>query len=257
MKFKMQPKHLKFAVLGAGLAALALRAALYAAAIDGRGLFVPNHPLSIALWGLSVFVLAALLLLSPSGNSAAYADAYPASVPAFLGCVAAAAGLAVSAVLGFGEFQSVLDIFIWVLGLGAAAALVCIGVCRLLRAKPYFLLHAVVCVYLMLRLVSLYRRWSADPCLQDYFFYLMAHLALMLTAYHHAAFDAAMGKHRALWGVSLAGVYLSCAALYGCEEPLLMAGCAAWCFTNLTSLRARARRTRPALKLEESGEQEA
>ena len=248
MKLNMKPAVLKYAISGAGILCLGLRAALYATGIDGRGLLTENHPLSILLWCLTAAAAAALLLFGRSiTGSGDYADAYPVSFAAFLGCIAAAAGLILSGIRSFGDFTTVLDILMWVLGMGSAAALLCIGICRLVRAKPYFLMHTIVCLYFALRLVSQYRLRSADPQLQDYFFYLMAHLALMLVAYHHAAFDAGMGNHRALWITGLSGVYLCCSALYNCEDPLLLGGCALWCFTGLTNLTVRKRRIRPAL----------
>ena len=251
MKSNLKPKHLKFLIVGCGVLGFALRFLLFTTGMDGRGLLVKNHPAAVALWVLTVAVGTVLLFFGRRiEGPAGYADAYPVSFAAFLGCFAAVGGLAVTGVQHFGDFTAPLDVFIWVLTFAAAACLACVGVCRLLRLKPYFLLHVVVCVYFALRLVTLYRRWSFDPCLQDYFFYLGAHLLLMLTAYHHAAFDAAMGSHRTLWFCSLAGLYLCCAALYGCEDPLLMAGCALWCFTGLTNLTVKERRVRPALKLD-------
>lgn len=252
MKLHIKPNHLKFAISGAGIAALLLRAALYATAVDGRGLLVQNHPLSITLWILTTAVAAALVFgCRTISGSSSYADAHGVSFAAFLGCLAAAAGIALAQWHSFGAFATVLDIFIWMLGLAAAVAFVCIGLSRLMGAKPYFLLHVLICLFFALRLVSQYRLWSSDPQLPDYVFYLMAHLALMLTAYHQAAFDAGMGSHRGLWVCALAGVYLSCAAIYGCAEPLLMVGCALWCVTNLTNLTVHTRRTRPTLKLDD------
>jgi len=207
---------------------------------------------AIVLWCLTAAVMAALVIFGRSIRGPEnYADAYPVSFAGFLGCISMAAGLVLTGVGSFGNFHTVLDIFLWVLMFVAAAALAYVGFCRLVRKKPYFLFHAVVCFYFALRMVTLYRRWNADPCLPDYFFYLMGHLAVTLTAYHHAAFDASMGNHRALWIWSLAGVYLCCTALFRCEDLLLMAACALWCFTNLTELTIRRRRVRPAMKLEE------
>lgn len=251
MKSDLKPNCLKFLIPGCGVLGFALRFLLFATGTDGRGLLVRNHPAAIALWVLTAAVGAVLLFFGRHlEGPTAYADAHPVSFAAFLGCLAAAGGVAVTGAQSFGDFTAALDVFIWVLTFAAAACLACVGVCRLLRLKPYFLLHVVVCIYFALRLVTLYRRWSFDPCLHDYFFHLGAYLFLMLTAYHHAAFDAAMGSHRALWFCSLAGVYLCCTALYACQEPLLTAGCAIWCITGLTNLTVKERRVRPALNLD-------
>ena len=251
MKVNIKPKTLKFVVAGAGLLGAALRTLLYATGIDGRNLLVENHPAGIALWCLAAAV-AALLLISCRRitGSSAYLDAYPVSFAAFAGCLAAAAAMVITQLGAFGNFETVLDIFIWALGLAAALCLACIGVCRLIRAKPHFLLHVVVCLYFTFRLVSRYRLWSSDPQAQNYIFYLMAYLLLMLTAYQYAAFDAAMGNHRALWLCSLGACFLCCVCTSNSPEPLLMACCALWSFTGLTNLTVRKRRTRPALNMD-------
>lgn len=248
MKLNMKPKTLKFLILGAGLLGFCLRKLLYATGIDGRGLLVANHPCQIALWCLTAAVAAVLLFFGLRlKGSAVYKHCYPVSVSAAVGCLAAAAGIVFTVLPEFGDSSSVLEIFVWVLGLGAALAFVVIGVCRVARAKPYFLLHALICLYLSLRLVTKYQQWSADPQAQDYCFYLTAYIALMLTAYHQAAFDAAMGKHHLLWIFSLGSVYLSCTSLAGTQDTALLAGAALWAFTNLTNLNPRRQRQRPAL----------
>ena len=105
-------------------------------------------------------------------------------------------------------------------------------------------------------MVSRYQMWSSDPQLQDYCFYLTAYVALMLTAYHHAAFDAGMGSHKLLWFFSLAAMYLCCLSLKGNADTVLLLGCGVWAFTNLTHLTVRPRRQRPALDLSEDPAEE-
>lgn len=253
MKLHMEPKKLKFLILGAGVSGLVLRILLYAVGMDGRGLLIPNHPASIALWCLTAVAAAVLLVFSRKiTGPEEYADAHPVSFGAAMGCFALTAGLALTTVREFSEFSSRLHLIIWILGLICTVTMGITGVCRLLGRKPYFLMHTALCIYFALRMVSRYRVWSSDPCLQDYCFYLTSYVALMLAAYHQAAFDAGMGKHRALWFFSLAGGYLCCLSLKGTQDTLLLLGCAIWCFTNLTCLTAHQRRTRPALKLDES-----
>ena len=235
MKVNIKPKQLKYVILMAGAAGLILRTLLYAVGIDGRGLLTENHPVSIAL-GVLTAASAAVLLFFGLGISGSkeYNNAHPASSGAAMGCFALMAGLAMTAVREFGEFSVLLHLIIWVLGIVSTVAMGYVGVCRLTGKKPYFLLHAVLCIYFALRMVSRYRIWSSDPQLQDYCFYLSAYVALMLTAYHHAAFDADMGAHRPLWRFSLASVYLCALSLYGNMDTFLMLGCGIWVFTNLT-----------------------
>ena len=130
-------------------------------------------------------------------------------------------------------------------------------ICRMTGAKPPFPCHAALCVYFALRMVYQYRRWSSDPQLQDYCFTLFALMALMLSAYQQAAFDAGIGSHRALWFLSLAAVFLCCPAMYGSRDWVLLLTCGVWAFTNLTVLSGKTRRRRPAMKLDEEPPRDA
>ena len=251
MKFNLKPNHLKFTILGAACAGFLLRTLLYATGFDGRGLLERNHPAAIALWCLSVAAIAAALIFSRKiAGPDAYEDAYPVSFSASMGCFALMIALAVTAVREFSEFSVRMHLLIWILGWISAAGMGFVGVCRLIGKKPYFLPHAALCVYFALRMISQYRAWSSVPQLLDYCFYLMAYVALMLTAYQQAAFDTDMGKHRTLWFYSLTAVYLCGAAMEGAQDALLLLGSAVWAFTNLTNPIVRRRRARPVLKLD-------
>ena len=56
------------------------------------------------------------------------------------------------------------------LGLGSAAALGFLGLCRKEGKRPSMLLHTLICVHLMLQLVCMYRLWSANSQIQTYSF---------------------------------------------------------------------------------------
>lgn len=254
MKLTVKPQLLKYLILGAGGLGLALRVILYATGIDGRGLLVQGHWAHIALWLLTLAAAAAILLSTRKLEGTA--DSHPASLSAAVGAFAAAVGIGLTTVSEFAEFSNRLHLIVWVLGLCSTVAMVGIGVSRLTGRMPYFLLHAVVCVYFALRMVAQYQMWSSDPQLLDYCFYLSSYVALMLTAYHHAAFDADMGSHRSLWCFSLASVYLCCLSLKGNWDTLLLLGCGIWAFTNLTNLTAlpNSQPPVPALDADESEE---
>lgn len=257
MKLTVKPDSLKYVILGAGGLGLALRTLLYATGIDGRGLLEAGHWAQIALGLLTLAVVAAAVLLTRSIDGPTDHDtAYPVSFAAAMGAFAATVGIALTCIREFAEFSSTVYLLTWVLGLCSAVALGIVGVCRLTGAKPSPLLHGLVCVYFALRMISRYQLWSSDPQLLDYCFYLSAYVTLMLTAYHHAAFDADMGSHKALWLYSLASVYLGCTALKGSMDTALLLGCSAWAFTNLTCLTRRPRRQRPAMNFSEAPEAE-
>lgn len=256
MKLSIKAKQLKFLVLGAGGLGLALRIVLYATGIDGRGLLVEGHWSAITLWILTAAAAAVLFLSTRSlTGPTGYAAAYPVSFAGAVGAFAAMIGIGMTTVREFAVFSSRLQLIVWAFGLCSAISMGIIGVFRLIRIKPHFLLHTVVCLYFALRMISQYQLWSSDPQLQDYCFYLCAYVALMLTAYHHATFDADMGNHRSLWFFSLAAVYLCCLSLKGTRDTVLLLCCGVWAFTNLTNLTLR-RRQRPVLNLNEDAQPE-
>ena len=251
MKLTVKPNLLKNMILGAGIFGFALRVALYTTGFDGQNLLIHSHWASVSLWILTAVVTVAIIIFTQKLDGPAdYNDALPASFSGAVGAFAAAFGIGITTVREFAEFYSRLHLIVWILGLCATVALVLVGISRLLRNRPAFPLHTIVCIYFALRMVSQYQRWSADPQLMDYCFYLTACVALMLTGYHQAAFAAELGKHRSLWRLSLTAVYLCCLSLVGSRDTLLMLTCGIWAFTNLTSLTPRPRRQRPALILE-------
>lgn len=257
MKLTLKASHLKYLILEAGGLGLVLRLALYATGIDGRGLLVEGHWASIALWGLTFLVAAAIFLFTRTLDGPTdHETAYPVSFQGAIGAFTAMLGIAVTSVSEFSEFSSSIHLIVWVLGICSAVSFGCVGVLRLTGGKSHPLLHALPCIYFALRMVSRYQLWSSDPQLQDYCYYLLAYVALMLTAYHHAAFDANMGCHRSLWRLGLASVYLCTLSLSSNMDTLLLLGCGAWAFTNLTNLTSCPCRQSLALTPEENSRQE-
>lgn len=252
MKFSIKPENLKYLTLGAGGLGLVLRVVLYATGTDEKGLLVAGHWAGIAMWILTVLVAAALYLSTkPIQGPTQYRDAYPVSYPAGLGALGLSLGILITTISDLSDPPSTVDLIVWILGALSVVALAGICLCRLSGSRPSFLLHGVVCMYFAMRMVSRYQFWSSDPQIADYAFYLGAYVALMLTAYHQAAFDADMGSHRALWLGSLAAVYLCCLSLKGNTDTILLLTAGLWAFTNLPSLTVRPKRQRPRLNWEE------
>ena len=240
MPLTVKSANLKYLILGAGGLGLALRTLLYATGMDERGLLVRGHWAGIGLWLVTaITVLGIFLLTRPITGSKHHQKAFPKSPAAAIGCAAAAAGILLNVVPG--SQGTALENAELILAGAAAVSLLVLAFCRFTGRKPFALFHCLVCIYLALRMVGQYRLWSAIPQLQDYCFYLGAHVALMLTAYQFAAFDAGIGNHRALWAWGLASMYLCCLSLVGDGQPLLMLCCGIWVFTNLSSLRPRRR----------------
>lgn len=239
MKLSIKPQLLKLLSLAAGLLGLVLYMTLYTTGMDEKGLLISGHWAAVSLTALTAVTLAAVILLSRGiSGSDDYRNAYPASFLRGFGCFALAAALGVT---GWKNWcaDTNLDLLAGVLMIAAALGQAYVGICRMAGAKPLFLGNALLCACFAIRMVWQYQAWSSDPQLMDYVFYLGAWVALMLTAYQQAAFDADMGSHRALWASALAAVYFCCVALWSAADmPVLLAG-GIWALTNLTSLKEK------------------
>lgn len=223
--------RIKYLIAATGLLGLLLRVLLYTAGRDDTGLLVRGHWAGTALLILSAAAALGIRILIRPLPAAAGSAASPPSPLGAIGAIAMALALILSP--GSAGAEDSMSLAETVLRFASAIALVIIGICRFRGSKPNFLLHSILCLYLAIRLVCQYRIWSADPQLQDYIYFLAAHVALMLTCYQFAAFDAGMGNLRRLWVFGLASVYLCAVSLWGEGAPLLMVCCGIWVFTNL------------------------
>ena len=229
----VKPNQIKLLVGSAGILGLALRAVLYANGVDQKGLLISGYWAGNAIWCLTAVVAVVLLLLCRRLNGTQDCEkAFPASALGAAGSALAGIAFLLSPVAqtpsqAFGTIEPVLRY-------ASAGALIFISYCRFRSKAPQFLLHGIVCLYLALRLVCQYRLWSADPQIQNYAFYLGAHVALMLTAYQFAAFDAGFGSHQKLWGAGLAGIYLATLSLVPVKESFFLICCVLWIVTNLS-----------------------
>ena len=242
MKQTYGSRKLSVTVLLAGLAALALRMALYAAAVDAKGLLLRWHPLEIALTALTLTVLA---LLVPGVRKQEIPDSsethFPASLPGAFGSAAAGAGILVTVLAGSASGGSYLDTAWQLFGLAAPVCFLLAGLARALGKKPFFLLHVVICLFFVLHIVTRYQLWSGNPQLQDYVFFLLACVCMGLFSYQQAAFEVGLGNRRKLLLPGLAGGFFGIAALYGAYDLPLCVGGAVWMLTNLCALTPPAR----------------
>lgn len=243
MKRTITPPTLICLSLGCGLLGMALRYLLYAQAADALGL-LSSHWASPALWVLTALILAVLLygtrtIQGPQN----ILDCFPTSIPAAVGCAAAAVGFLITA------FQETTSIS-FLLSIATALLLFGLGLCCLLGIAPHALLGGGLSACFAIRMVLQYRTWSADPQLMDYCFQLFACVGLMLASYHQGAFGIGLGSHKKLWFWSLTSLYLCCLTPAGPGSPLLYLTCGVWMLTNLTTLVPRPRRQRAKLDLE-------
>lgn len=239
MKLSVKPELIKLLTLSAGVCGMMLRVVLFANGMDEKGLLISGHWAGTGLWILTAAMVAMLFLLSRTiQGPKRYLNAHPASFSACLGAVLAAFAIARTTV---SELHTQ-PLPITLLGLVAAVCLLVIAFCRIQPSRPNFLLHCVLCVFFAARMISQYRNWNSDPQVLDYAFYLGAHIALMLTAYQHAAFDAGFGNHRSAWCFGLLAAYLCFVSLGNTTDTWLLLGCGIWSFTNVTSLKPRKQR---------------
>ena len=236
MKQIVKPAALPAVVTVAGVAGLLLRYWLYTTGTDDRGLLVSGHMAGILLWALTAVVVALVFLGTRFlVKGPKYGFNYPASIPGAIGAGLGAVGILMQAapdLLGGDR----IGVITGVLGILAAAGVGVTAMCRWRGQRVSVIFHVLACVYLMLRLVCLYRVWCADPQLMDYAFSLFAMVCLMLSVYYRACFDAGMGKRRPLAFFHLCAVFFCLAALYGSGSELFYLFTAVWMLTDLCNL---------------------
>lgn len=237
MKFDLKYNQLPlFALLCGGIGVL-LRLWLYGAGLDEEGLLVAAHPAGILVLILSALTVGLLLwFLRHFHTHGKYTHQFPVSILGALGSFAGAIGLLLTAMVELVHHETAFSIIVGILGIVAAAAMVFAGLCRIKALRPSFLFHTVVCLFFVLRLISQYQTWSADPQLHDYCFQLLATVCAMLFAYHRAALDLKSGDRRPLVTIGLLGAFFCCLSLVATDAPLFYGSMAAWMVTNLGEL---------------------
>ena len=225
-----------FTLLCGGTGAL-LRLWLYSTGLDEEGLLKAAHPAGILVLILTVLTIAALIwFLRHFSVEDKYPRQFPASLLGSLGTFAGAAGILLAAMVELVRRESPLSVLAGLLGIIAAAAMVMTALCRYKGMRPNYLLHTAVCLFFVVRLISRYQNWSADPQLHDYCFQLLATVCAMLFCYHRAALDLKSGNRRPLVIVGLLGTYFCCLSVVASDAPLFYAAIGAWMVTNLGAL---------------------
>ncbi len=237
MKKLLTPLWLPAAVLVAGEAGLMLRLWLLTAGVDDRGLIPNGHPAQSLLWILTALLLALLLVGTRRLlEGTKYSFNFPPSPLRALGCLLGSVSIGVSSALELQVYPDALSVLSCSLGFAAAASLLYIAWCRYAGKQPVVVFHGIAALYLMLRLVSQYRHWSADPQLLDYCFQLLSTVCLMLACYQRAAFDAGCGDRRAYVLFHLSSVFFCCLSLVDMSSILFYLGTGIWMLSDLCSL---------------------
>ncbi len=248
MKSQTKANLLRALALCAGAAGFLLRFLLYTEGMDEKGLLITGHWSAVSLWIFTGVILLAFFLATRSlSGPEAYEDSFPGSPLRALGALLGAVGFALLAFRGLRSAASGLEFISLLLNILAALCLSAIAMCRLLRRKPFFLLHAGVCLAFALMMICRYRSWNSEPQVHNYCFYMAACVCLMLSSYQLAAFDAGIGSHGALWFWGLSAACLCLLASYGSKGNLPVFFWGIWAFTNLSNLTVQPRRQRKQL----------
>lgn len=238
----LKPKNLPLLAVAAGIFGWFLSRQLYRWGMDEKGLLVANHPLSWLLWivvGGALTVIA--LRVRKLDGSDLYEDNFAPSLWAGIGNILAGAGFLLTAVLNDPVMVGNLGIAWALLGLLSGPCLLLAGICRIRGKKPFFALHMVPSLFLMLHIINHYQTWSGNPQVQDYVFSLLGAMALVLFAYYTAAFGVDSGNRRMHLGMGLAAICLCMVALSQTEYLFLYAGGMLWAESDLCSLNPKPR----------------
>ena len=237
MKKFLKSINLPWFVLAAGIIGIALRFWLLSTGIDKTGLLVSGHPADILLWLLTA-ATAVLVILGclPLAQANKYAFNFPPSLIAAVGEGLLALGILVANILALIGSADSLSTATAVVGFLSVAPLALCVFYRWKGIRPTFLLHSFVCIFWVLRLVSLYRVWSPEPQLQNYIFQLFANVFMMLSFYQRTAFDVDCGNRRAHAISHLAAAFFCCLSLIGSRDWFLYGTCALWAIADLCRL---------------------
>ena len=237
MKRLLAPTLLPWLTLAAGALGLLLRIWLYSTGIDETGLLISGHPAEIFIWLLAVGIPVFLWFATkPLVAAPKFAFNYPPSLFGGIGCALGAFGIGLTSLTELLSSPDTLAQAAAILGILSAAGLCFLALLRYQGRQPNILPHGLLCVYFMVRLVSLYRHWSIDPQLQDYCFQLLAMVFLMLSAYHRAAFDGNIGRRRSLVLSHLLAVFFCCLSITDKSIVFFYFPAGIWAFSDLCNL---------------------
>lgn len=244
MKNILKHQNLPWLTLFCGGIGLLLRLWLLSTENE-KGFIARGHISEILLTALTILFLGVLYLASRGlvqGNK--YPFNFPASLVGGIGAAIAAVGVAVTSVAELTAQLEKLELICALVGLVTAAALLFVAHSRWKGLHPSMIFHTLICGWLILRLICLYRSWSSDPQLEDYCYQLLALVFAMISVYHRATFDANFGNRCGHAFFSLACVYCCCLSMGGPDGIVLYLCLGIWQFTDLCRLTPMPRRYR-------------
>lgn len=238
----LKPNKLPQFAAVAGIIGWLLRSQLYIRGLDDKGLLVRNHPLELLLLALTALTLGVLIQgVRKLGGSEAYGDNFGPSGASAVTHVLAGAAFVLTVLLKEPVMQNKLGLLWKVLGLLSGPCFLLAGISRRKGKQPFFALHMVPCLFLVLHIINHYQVWSGNPQVQDYLFPLLGIVMVCLFAYYTAAFDADTGNRRMHLFTGLTAIYLCLVTIARTDYLLLFAGCLLWVQSDLCTLTPKPR----------------
>ena len=255
MKKYLKPATLPWFVLITGGMGIALRFWLLSSGVDAKGLLKSGHPAIILLWILTVITAGVVIYgCLPLVEANKYAFNFPPNPLSAIGEGILAFGVLVAGILALCRSTDTISVIMAIVGFLSVPMLLLCAFYRFKGIKPSFLFHGFVCIFWVLRLISLYRSWSPEPQLQHYIFSLLANIFVMLSFYQRTAFDAASGNRRAHVITHLAAAFFCCLSIVGSRDWYLYIACALWAATDLCRLTPMPKRAARTPKKDEGHE---
>ncbi len=205
---------------GAAVLAAILRWVQLSNDIKSNGAVLPGRYLYLVIAVLSVAVLAALaVLIRPLRRQTRWEEIFSGGKLPNILHIASAVCFVIGGVmlyyaslpktedeaLALTQLQKTMNLLIPLLGVVCAVTLVAFARKCLRHEKPSPLLYMIVSVYLIVRLIVNFQKWSTDPSLNDFVYHLFAAISCMLK-----------GKRRITLFWSLCAVYFSAISIVDC-----------------------------------------
>ncbi len=197
MKFVRRPRWIPLLSLLAGGAGFGLQLWLVATGTDYKGLLMESHPAILPLTILCVafpLLLGLLIFLLPFKTVPLHSSP--------LGGPIAAAGIGISLLFGLFPDGSILSILGW-------ASVVALLLLPNYQHKHAFWLCGIFTAFFLALPISLYRQWSIETQVLNFYAPLLASLFLLLTSYYRSAETAGLFYNKRF-------LFFGCCSIFFC-----------------------------------------
>lgn len=227
----LRRNHIMILVAGASILGFLLRLTQLKYAFDSQGMWQSGGMGIMGLVLLSAaYVLAVALLCRGLEPRPVYVDAFSDGILELAITVGAAALLLIGSVLQV----SAGDMLEGVPGILAALCMAGVGTGRFKDEPAPAAIHLVPSIYLIIKLIVDFKRWSIDPALLDYAYAMLALVGSMCATYHLCGFCFNKGQRRITVFWCLISVFFSVVSLAdgGMGNVLITGSLAGWTLIN-------------------------